>query len=236
MRAGRPRVLDLFCGAGGASVGLWRAGWMPEGVDLEPQRYYPFTFTQADALEVLADRRYLEQFDAVWASPPCQDHSLLIAQHEKHGTGWMLEATLEALRPLDVPWIVENVATAPLASAPTLFGHYGVMLCGSMFGLGTLEPRRQLRRHRLFETSFAVPQPQCRHRGLAIGVYGHGLWDNNANPGQRGGWQGNAAQCAEAMGIDWCDRGGVVQAVPPAYAHHIGAQLLAYIERREVLA
>ena len=203
---------------------------MPEGIDLERQRHYPFAFTQADALEVLADRRYLERFDAIWASPPCQDHSILHAQHEPCGTGWMLDATLEALRPLDVPWVVENVATAPLAKAPTLFGAHGVMLCGSMFRLGTREPPRQLRRHRLFESSFAIPQPQCRHRGYAIGVYGHGNWDNNV-PGNnhRGGNQGTAAQCAEAMGVDWCDRGGVVQAVPPAYAHHIGDALLAHL-------
>ena len=224
-RAGRPRVLDLYCGAGGASVGLWRAGWMPEGVDIEAQDYYPFRFTQADALDVLADTRYLRTFDAIHASPPCQEHSILQSLAD---TGWMLDRTLDALRGVGVPWMVENVATAPMATAPTLFGSHGVLLCGSMFGLGTSNPPRQLRRHRIFETSFAVPQPQCRHRGYAIGVYGHGTWDNNIlESNHRGGNQGSAAECAEAMGIDWCGRLGVVQAVPPAYAQYIGEQMLA---------
>lgn len=229
----RPRILDLYCGAGGASVGFWRAGLAPEGVDVIDQPRFPFRFRQADALAVLADRAYLRRFDAIHASPPCQEHSILQSDAD---TGWMLTATLELLRRQRLPWVVENVATAPLATAPTLFGAQGVMLCGSMFGLGTLDPPRQLRRHRLFESSFPIPQPQCAHRGYAIGVYGQGSWNNNnwagrpENKPHRGGNQGNAAENAEAMGVDWMTRDAIAQAVPPAYTEHIGAALLAHLD------
>jgi site-specific DNA-cytosine methylase len=50
-----PRALDLFCCAGGASMGLARAGFIVTGVDVEEQSEYP-----------------LDGFDFIWASPPCQ--------------------------------------------------------------------------------------------------------------------------------------------------------------------
>ena len=68
----RPRLLDLFCGAGGSAVGYHRAGFEVVGVDIKPQPNYPFEFYQQDALIFLEDVAQWGpfRFDAIHASPP----------------------------------------------------------------------------------------------------------------------------------------------------------------------
>src|SRR6516162_8264231 len=108
----RPRLLDLFCGAGGAAMGYHRAGFDVTGVDNRPQPRYPFTFHQADAMTFP-----LDGFDAIHASPPCQAFTQMSARWRGKGTKAdehpdLITPTLARLRPLEVPWVVENVQGA----------------------------------------------------------------------------------------------------------------------------
>jgi hypothetical protein len=149
----RPRLLDLFCGAGGAAVGYHRAGLDVIGVDIKPQPNYPFEFHQGDALE-----QYISpsSFVAVHASPPCQHYAGVTAWRGDPATHPDLVAsTRRLLEQSGLPWVMENVREAPIT------GH--VMLCGSMFDL-------PIRRHRHFETSWNgwTMTPPCQHRSTDL--------------------------------------------------------------------
>ena len=124
----RPRLLDLFCGAGGAAMGYHRAGFDVVGVDIKPQLRYPFEFHQGDAMTWP-----LDGFDVIHASPPCQDHTRQFVPRE-HGTGWMLAAIRERLTASGLPWIIENVPGAPMRA--------DYKLCGCMFDLPRLRRER----------------------------------------------------------------------------------------------
>jgi DNA (cytosine-5)-methyltransferase 1 len=231
----QPRLLDLFCGAGGAAVGYHRAGFEVVGVDIEPQPNYPFEFWKGDALKVLDIMRtggglqsaiYDRKWDAIHASPPCQKFTpAQVIRGRDHGD--LLTPTRELLDQLDLPYAIENVGGAPLARQSDLFGVHGLELCGSMFGL-------PLRRHRLFEITFPVMQPACRHaqQTEVVGVYGH------TGTKATGNTSGNHGYLAEdwrrAMGgIDWMNRDELAQAIPPAYTEYIGRYLIEAIERKD---
>lgn len=147
----RPRLLDLFCGAGGAGMGYHRAGFDVVGVDIEPQPHYPFEFVQADALTFP-----LDGFDAIHASPPCP--------HYANVTRWrgrqtdhpaLIGPVREMLRASGLSYVIENVRTRALESP--------IVLCGSMIGL-------PIRRHRYFESNVALPwfMPSCQHRSTDL--------------------------------------------------------------------
>jgi DNA (cytosine-5)-methyltransferase 1 len=157
------RLLDLFCGDGGASMGYHRAGFEVVGVDNKPHPRYPFEFHQADALQFP-----LDGFDVVHASPPCQAYSSL--RHLQNGKVYpeLISETRERLVRSEALWVIENVDGAPLGSA----GHL-VMLCGTMFGLGTPSGSAELRRHRLFEISVSIGlRPACEHGTGVISIHG----------------------------------------------------------------
>lgn len=209
------KALDLFCGEGGAGMGLHRAGFEVVGVDIVRRKRYPFAFVQADALSPPFD---LATFDLIWASPPCQAYSVSRTRAPgKREHPDLVAPTRQMLENSGRPWILENVQGAPLRS--------GIMLCGAAFGMGA--GGRQLRRHRYFETSHMIMSPPCGcDNREKIGVYGNGGgWANRFDPDRRG-YKGNVAESREAMGMPWASIAGLSQAIPPCYAEYVARALM----------
>ena len=205
----KPRLIDLYCCAGGASMGYALAGFDVVGVDIDPQPHYPFPFIRADVTAM--DPRFIATFDAAAASPPCQRYSnaqrLMGNEHPD-----LVEPTRALLKKAGVPYAIENVVGAPLINP--------VELCGAMFGL-------KVYRHRLFECSFPVDVPDHPQHVAPLRKTGR-----KPGPGDFMHVVGNfsgVAQAKEAMGIDWMVRDELREAIPPAYTKHIGLAALAHI-------
>ena len=167
------RLLDLYCGAGGAAMGYHRAGFDEIiGVDIAPQPRYPFTFVQADALEYVAEHGH--DYDAIHASPPCQGYSIM------HNLPWLrgreyarlIKPTRDLMIQVGKPWVLENVMGAKwgcknLENISRLIGYditdHGMKanwLCGAMFG-------KPFYRHRLFESNwFWLASGHPKHQGV----------------------------------------------------------------------
>lgn len=205
------KALDLFCCAGGASEGLRRAGFDVVGVDIEQQPHYPFEFHLADALTFP-----LDGFDFIWASPPCQAYTLCQRIRDREHPDFIAPIR-HRLMASNTSWCIENVAGAPLIDP--------IELCGAMFGLRTY-------RHRLFECSFPIKAPHhpihtapLRKMGRPVreGEFIHVV----------GNFSG-AQLAREAMDIDWMPRDKLREAIPPAYAEHIGRTALAHLTSRDM--
>ena len=215
----KPRLLDLFCGGGGAGMGYHRAGFDVVGVDINPQGNYPFEFIQADCLGL--EPAFLRSFDAIHASPPCQAYTRKAADWGRKRNHWiehpdLVEPTRTMLGASGRPFVIENVPGAPIRP--------DIVLCGTMFGLRIIK-------HRCFELSFptAFLLPPCDHSD----VY---------NP-----WQGkgrSADKLRAAQGIDWLPisggasrkngyTGDLFNAIPPAYTEFIGQLLFASLQMQE---
>lgn len=231
----RPRLLDLFCGAGGCSVGYNRAGFDVVGVDLHPQKNYPYEIIQGDAMLALGclsrgdslNGYDLSDFDAIHASPPCQAYtSACFTDDQRSRHQDLLPATRDLLIMSGKPWVIENVMGAPF--------EYRSVLCGLMFGLKVF-------RHRGFECSFLLMTPShpC-HKGKLIGVdgmrcpIGHGGWASqrkrNKVAARESGEKDSKESWQVAMGIDWMTRDELAQAIPPAYTQFVGRQLMNVVE------
>lgn len=229
------RVLDLFCGEGGAAMGYHLAGFEVIGVDVVPQPRYPFQFLQANA--VYLDPAFVAMFDLVHASPPCQfGTALRHAPNAKGEAGHpnLIPATRELLRAAGAPYVIENVEAVR--------GHLiePVLLCGTMFDLAAstaAEERFRLQRHRLFETDWGFSTDRtCDHAGPVIGVYGGHVRNRSFTHGGRGtvdfAGEDRPAMARQAMGMDWATMGGMSEAVPPAFTWYIGG---AFRERQWAL-
>lgn len=214
----KPRLLDLFCGAGGAAMGYNRAGFEVVGVDIKPQPHYPFEFHQADALTYP-----LEGFDAYHASPPCQAFSTIGKMYwskmPKKERVDLIEPIRSILIKTGKSYIIENVPGSPLINP--------VRLCGSTFGLG-------VRRHRHFEANFYIAIPICLHKEqpTIFAVYGDHPENCRVRTDGKGGNIKRAPSVEvgrSVMGIDWMDWKELTQAIPPAYTEYIGKYLMEAI-------
>lgn len=218
----RPRILDLYCGAGGAARGYHDAGFDIVGIDIEPQPNYPYPCWQQDALEVFDYVRELglSNVVAIHASPPCQAYSTL-TKGTNQGREYpdLIGPTRALLEATGLPYVIENVPGAPLRDPVTL--------CGSMFGLG-------VRRHRGFETNWPLMRPECQHESMPrrYKVMRHGAtYMSRYAPVYGDGGGKEMAQWADAMGIDWMTSAELAEAIPPAFTEYVGAELLRQLGR-----
>lgn len=228
----RPRLLDLFCCAGGAAMGYHQAGFDVVGIDKDWQPNYPF-FMRREKLFSNHGHDFVvwlrNNFDAVHASPPCQAHSDLAHRNGNASDHpCFIEETRRVLRASGLPYVIENVEGAPLES-PT-------MLCGTMFP-GHL----RVLRHRLFETNWSMTAPPHGKHPLVYTMdkrknhYGK-LDEMKAFVQVTGGGNCTKAAASEAMGITWMTKEELNEAIPPAYTRHIGQQLLAHIGQQRAAA
>jgi DNA (cytosine-5)-methyltransferase 1 len=199
-----PRLLDIYCGAGGTSMGYHRAGFEVVGVDIKPQKHYPFEFHQADALEYLQEHGH--KFDAIHASPPCQAYTIMQNIHKNNSSHPdLVEPTRNALIKSGKTYVIENVVGAPL--------RVDLMLCGTMFGIN-------FPKHRIFELSFQISEllPPCNHND----VYDcfHGGEDA----------RGEREKLSKIFGIDWfMTRQEIRNCIPPAYTEWIGKRIMGEV-------
>ena len=217
----RPKLLDLFCGAGGCAMGYHRAGFDVVGVDHVPQPRYPFEFHQLDAMSYL-DGRLLDSFSVIHASPPCQSYSAL-NRAVRSGAPKMVDRVRLELERIGLPFVIENVEGAPL--------RHPVMLCGTMFGL-------RVRRHRLFEIGGPIVPlvltPPCSCSGGVVSgrLIGHRVGGRVA-PGRTKPPPSTESMRREAIGVPWMTTKESRQAIPPAYTEFLGQQLLRSLARTD---
>jgi DNA (cytosine-5)-methyltransferase 1 len=225
----KPKLLDLYCKAGGCSAGYAKAGFEVIGVDINLQPNYPFEFIQADALEILKDRSFISQFDVIAASPPCQFHSkaksLSVARNGgKYGNHVdLIPQTRELLQESGKPYIIENVAGAPLNNPVKLFG--------SQF------KNLYTQRERWFESNILLSEPEQERVKMKTPSAGNGIGeDGSISICGSGGVRGmNSKQIklywGFAMGgIDWMTREELAEAIPPVYTEFLGKQLIQHIK------
>lgn len=212
--------LDLFSGAGGASMGYACAGIEMVGIDWRAQPRYPFEFIQSDVRAFFDRDNWLDSFDFIHASPPCQEHSRLQTMVQAQVKKPVYINLIPSVREVLERWaartgglyIIENVVRAPIRN--------DVTLCGTQFGLGW--GGKQLQRHRWFETNFKPWRKGCNHSGSPWGVYGS-LRDNIP----RGGQTPPTLDAARSMmGIDWMIWKELKESIPPVYTHFLGQQVV----------
>ena len=219
-----PWLLDLYCCAGGAAVGYWRAGFNVVGVDILPQKRYPFTFVQADALDVLRGQIAnlgIRHFAVIHASPPCEHYSKT-QRIQSLAYPDLIGPTRDLLAPLGIPYVIENVEDAQDELIDP------IRLCGGTF------PELRTYRHRLFESSVPLTAPPHAKHTVKQTKMGR-----TPKPGEYMHVVGNFSgveYAREAMGISWMGRDELKEAIPPAYTEYIGKQLMTNLRKEASMA
>lgn len=226
----RPKLLDLFCGAGGAAMGYYRAGFDVVGVDIKPQPRYPFAFIQGDALDVLSrmlhgekflasdGRLYgIKDFAAIHASPPCQGYSKTRSLSRNDSTQKkLIPETRYIIKKTHLYYVIENVEGAPLLDP--------ILICGPMVGLN------KIYRHRLFETNFHIPFLLHASHGLSVDkLSGKNSKRDIVQVCGKGRYKGYMDRARIAMEIDWMNEQEIAEAIPPAYTEFVGKQMLTVV-------
>lgn len=219
-----PRLLDLYCGAGGSAVGYHRAGFEVVGVDHLFQKNYPFEFHEADALEFV--RAHGQEFDIIHASPVCKGYSIANNIHGRDDHPMQIEGVRNALLTTSKPYVIENVPGA------REYMYSPATICGRALGLG-------VKRHRLFESNLLLYGTICPpgHPGAWLSIFGHTVLSRGKVIGKAKGG-GNRikrkhmglAAGREAMEIPWMARDELSEAIPPAYTSFIGEQLMWHLK------
>ena len=204
----KPKLLDLYCCEGGASMGYYKAGFEVTGVDIHPQPNYPFNFILADALTV-----DLSGYDCFHASPPCYKNTWSARRWIKGEVAYDKEDRVAETRSLlaltNKPFVIENTPGAEMSNY--------IRLKGTMFGIKVL-------RERWFELHgfeiLLLPSPVLPKKPIASGEYvtvaGHG---GDSKDCRLSTWR-------SAMGNEWMSKKGLTQSLPWVYTEFIGKHLL----------
>lgn len=224
-------------------MGYHQAGFIPYGVDKDPQPHYPFPFHQGDVIVVLAtllaggaidfthkdgtvEWLSIADFAAYHASPPCQAKTkaqkIMGNEHPR-----LIRPTRALLLETGAPYVIENVVPEDPESDPDPLID-PILLCGGMFqGLRTY-------RHRLFETNFPTKAPF--HPDHLIRTTKMGRPPVEGEFMHVVGNFSGVKQAKVALGIDWMTRDGLRESIPPAYAKHVGQQLMKLLPAQEIAA
>lgn len=201
-----PKLLDLYCGEGGAAVGYHRAGFQVTGVDHLKKKRFPFSFILDDGISYICKNWH--KYDAIHMSPPCQKYSAA-NQYDKTNCSADLESLLIICGYIQIPWVIENVPNSPLPKTINLFG--------PQFNLNIIRKRIFYSNIMLFEPE-AVKQKRIYYPGKELFTIAG-----------NGGKNATVANWSKAIKINWMTRQGLRQSIPPAYTEFIGNQLINYL-------
>lgn len=206
------KMLDLYCGGGGAGYGYEQAGFNVTGVDIKPQPKYQGKFIQADAIDYL--KAHFQEYDVVHASPPCQAYSMASMQFRKAGKAYvdLIEVTRRELIKTGKPYIIENVSGSPLKNP--------IELCGLMFGMRTY-------RHRLFESNIEIKTPPHPKHTAQNAKMGRKPKDGEFI--QYVGHFSGVGLVQEMTGLYWLGQSELAQSIPPQYTKFIGDLIIRSI-------